>query len=278
MKLKEKTPGIAVKLLDFKFDLFSDHFNDKLVEFLTSDANVNMPVCQVKWERWQQTEFMEIRRILGMHKMTVPAGDGSDMPAPSLRGLKRSLSATHGEGEEEEDANDRHKEIEMERKRAWGDAQTHRKKWCSASSIKTDRLTKEHIDQWFQKQTAAHDFQGVPGKSHRVFVLSAERSWGVETGPTPWNTETPWSPSLEMIVEWLLERTGPSDALLVFDGRSESIREQLREKMRKARHLSDIWLVYSPRKEPATRKTIFSSRNREVGWISFPVARNCIQS
>ena len=50
--IKENTAGVAVKLLDFLFDLFSLCLDDKLSEFLTSDANVNLAVCQVKWEAW----------------------------------------------------------------------------------------------------------------------------------------------------------------------------------------------------------------------------------
>ena len=39
----------------------------------------------------------------------------------------------------------------------------------------------------------------------------------------------------------------------------------------KARHVSDIWIVYQPRREAGGRKVVFGSRNREVGWVSFPV-------
>ena len=42
--------------------------------------------------------------------MTVPASEGSEMPAASTRGLKRSLSAADDDGRDE-DANDRKKEI-----------------------------------------------------------------------------------------------------------------------------------------------------------------------
>ena len=73
---------------------------------------------------------------------------------------------------------------------------------------------------------------------------------------------------------WVLERQGPCDTLLVFDGRSSSIRATMERKMQNARHVSaDIWIVYKPRREAAGRKVVFGSRNREVGWVSFPVAR-----
>jgi len=97
-KMKEKTAGVAVKLLELLFDLFSQCLDDKLSEFLTSDANANKAVCQVRWEEWLQTELVEIRRTLSLHRMTVPASEGSEMPAASTRGLKRSLSAADDDG------------------------------------------------------------------------------------------------------------------------------------------------------------------------------------
>jgi len=73
-----------------------------------------------------------------------------------------------------------------------------------------------------------------------------------------------------------LGRKGPSDTLLVFDGRSSSIRATMQQKMQNARHVSDIWIVYQPRREAAGRKTVFASRNREVGWVSFPVSKSSV--
>ena len=40
-----------------------------------------------------------------------------------------------------------------------------------------------------------------------------------------------------------------------------------------ARHVSDFWIIYQPRREAKGRKTVFGARNREVGWVSFPVSR-----
>ena len=145
-RIKEKCAGVAVKLLEFMFDLFSQTLDDKLSDFLTSDANANQAVCQVKWEEWQQPDLAEIRRTLSLHRMTVPASECSQVPAASTRGLKRSLSAAADDGPGDEDVNDREKEIAKERAEAWGQAQALRRKWVSASCIKTDRMTKDHLD------------------------------------------------------------------------------------------------------------------------------------
>ena len=271
-RIKEKSAGVVVKLLEFMFDLFSQTLDDKLLDFLTSDANANQAVSQVKWEEWQQPDLVEIRRTMSLHRMTVPASECSPVPAASTRGLKRSLSAADDDGPGDEDVNDREKEIAKERAEAWGQAQAFRRKWVSASCIKGDRMTKEHLDNWWGKQTAANQFQGEPGKSHRLFVLSGER-WGPETGSAPWVDEPQPTASLDMALDWILERKGPCDTILVFDGRSSSIRAKMEKKMQSARHVSEIWIVYQPRREAKGRKTVFGSRNREVGWVSFPVSR-----
>ena len=79
-------------------------------------------------------------------------------------------------------------------------------------------------------QTAANQFQGEPGKSHRLFILSGER-WSPETGITPWVDEPQPTASLDMALDWVLERKGPCDTLLVFDGRSSSIRATMQQKI-----------------------------------------------
>ena len=216
---------------------------------------------------------MDIRRALSLHRMTIPASEVSDVPVASSRALKRCLSADEDEGPgDDEDVNNRAKEIAKERAEAWGQAQALRRKWATCTWIKAERLTKEKLDAWMQKQTAAATFEGTPGKSHRVFVLSGEK-WSPETGDTPWTDEPKATASLDMALEWLGDRKGPCDTILVLDGRSTSIRAKMARMMERARHVSDFWIIYQPRREAKGRKTVFGSRNREVGWVSFPVAR-----
>ena len=148
-RIKEKSAGIAVKLLEFMFDLFSQTLDDKRSDFLTNDKNRNQAPSQVKWEAWQQPDLVEIRRTLSLHRMTVPASECSHVPAASTRGLKRSLSAADDDGPGDEDVNDREKEIAKERAEAWGLATALRRKWMSASCIKGGRMTKEQLDNWW---------------------------------------------------------------------------------------------------------------------------------
>ncbi|CAK0824327.1 unnamed protein product [Prorocentrum cordatum] len=271
-KMKTHTAGGAAQLLQFFFDLFSQRFDESLREFLAADARVHQPVCQVKWEEWSQADFVEIRKALGLRRIAVPACEGSGAPAASTRGLRRSLSAAGDDGPDDEDVNDREKEIAQERAEAWNQAQALRSKRLTPSFMKADRMSKDNLDKWWETQTAALQFQGGPGKSHRVFVLSGER-WTYETGAAPWAEEPPSPDTLRVVLEWLLDRQDPCDALLVFDGRSSSIRATMQEVMRKARNVSDIWIVYQPKREAGGRRVVFGSRNREVGWVSFPAPR-----
>ena len=101
-------------------------------------------------------------------------------------------------------------------------------------------------------------------------MLSGER-WSPEASATPWSEDAPSTSSLEVVLDWLLQRLGPRDTLLVFDGRSASIRATIARKMQQARNSSEIWIVYRPRREAGGRKTVFASRNRETGWVSWPV-------
>ena len=136
-----------------------------------------------------------------------------------------------------------------------GQATALRRQWVTVSCIKTERMNKNDLDNWWGKQTAANQFQGEPGKSHRLFVLSGER-WSPETGATPWLDEPQAPASFDMALDWVLERKGPCDTLLVFDGRSSSIRAKMDQKMKSARYVSEIWIVYQPRREAKGRKTV----------------------
>ena len=86
----------------------------------------------------------------------MPGGEGFEMPVPTTRGLKRSLSAAGFDDDEDaEDANGREKEIAKERMEAWGQAQAARRKWVTASSVHADRMSGQHLDAWWVEQTAA---------------------------------------------------------------------------------------------------------------------------
>ncbi len=106
-------------------------------------------------------------------------------------------------------------------------------------------------------------------------MLSGEK-WNIEASESPWADEAEATASMGVALDWMLERKGACDTILCFDGRSSSIRALMEEKMAKARYSTDIWIIYQPRREAVGRKIVFAARNREVGWVSFPVARTNI--
>jgi hypothetical protein len=78
---------------------------------------------------------------------------------------------------------------------------------------------------------------------------------------------------LEVALDWVLERQGHCDTVLVLDGRSVAIRDLMQRKMARARHVNYFWVVYQPKRERGSRKVVFGSNNRGVGWASICVAR-----
>jgi hypothetical protein len=274
-RVQNVTAGVALQLLAFMYDLFSCNLdNQGFSKFVCNDANATIAVCQIKWEDWDDKNLMAIRRMLGTHRMTVSASESTDVPAITRRGLKRSLSWADGDECEGEDTNNRETEMTKERDGVWGEAKDRRRRFATASCcIQTERMSTDVLDKWWSKQKAALAFVGNPGKSHRVFVLSGEK-WDYEAGDSPWADEADASASLSVAIDWMLAKQGPFDVLLCFDGRSSKINDLMRVKLADARYCNDIWIVYQPRKEAAGRRVVFSARNREVGWVSFPVSRN----
>jgi hypothetical protein len=275
-RVKEMTAGVAVQLLEFMYDLFCCALdNHGFYKFLSNDANTNIAVCQIKWEDWDNASLVTIRRMLSLHMKTVSASEITDVPLASTRGLKRSLSWADGDEGEGEDANDRDiKEIAKEREEALRCGQTFRRNFLTTSCIKTklNKMSTDVLDKWWLTQSAARGFAGIPGKSHRVFVLSGEK-WDCEASDSPWADEAEATASMIVAIDWIMAKQGPFDVLLCFDGCSSKIRAVMQQKLAKARHSNDIWIVYQSRREAVGRKVVFAARNREVCWVSFPVSR-----
>ena len=182
-----------------------------------------------------------------------------------MRGLKRSLSAA-GLGDEDRDVDPTDPEVAKERADTWRQILAVARKWGTLTALKAEHLTKDTLDQWWARQKPAVEFAGKAGESHRVFLLSGEL-WALETGDAPWHEETEAIPSLTVVLDWLLDRTAATDTLVVFDGRSAAIRKVMEERISRA---------YQPRRASVRTPTIFGSRNREVGWVSFPISRTHI--
>ena len=73
----------------------------------------------------------------------------------------------------------------------------------------------------------------------------------------------------------MLAHSGPTDVLLICDGRSRTCHSELESLLESARHLSEIWVVYTPTPRLG-RKVKFGSDNRETALVSLLVARTLL--
>ena len=275
--MQDSTPPYALQLLDFLFDLFSDTLDESLQKFLTADANATRTVSQIRWEEWGEDRFKHVRRQLNMHRRTVPTDADDEAPAQSTRTLKRSLSqAEDDDDEDKQDAASRRKEVEKERQQTWSSVVRTRKGLAACTHLDpAGSSRKDALDKWWAAARVAKEFQGKPGSEHRVFIMSAEKL-EPESGQTPWLGEPEVTPVMSEVVDWMLERKGPCDAVVVFDGRSTSVRRMLDSKMNKGPNATEAWIIFKPRREPGVPQTLFGSRNRESAFVSLPVPKTGI--
>ena len=274
--MQKSTPPYAVHLLNFLFDLFSDSLDDVLQKFLTNDSNVATPVGKIRWEDWAQDEFKQIRRQLNLHRRTVPPDtDEAPPPAQSTRTLKRSLSQAEDDDEDNQDDASLRREVQKERREAWSGVVAKRRRVATCTYLETADSRKAALDKWWGAASVAKGFRGKPGSEHRVFIMSAEKL-EPETGQTPWVGEPQVTPVMMEVVDWMLERKGPCDTVVVFDGRSTSVRRMLDSKMNQEPNATEAWIIFKPRREPGVPQTLFGSRNRESAFVSLPLSKNGI--
>jgi hypothetical protein len=66
--------------------------------------------------------------------------------------------------------------------------------------------------------------------------------------------------------------TGPSDVIMLMDGRSRACRRKLEKVAGELRHLHEAWIVYKPTKRLG-RRVAFGADNKEMVLVSLPVSR-----
>lgn len=152
-----------------------------------------------------------------------------------------------------------------------------RKKFATVGHAKIS--TKAQAQSFFEKCGPVYQFVGKAGHAHRVFVFSADTFY--EAGPLaapqgkPWCTPPVWSATADPLLEFMLSQTGPSDILVLCDGRSKACRRKLDDYAEKARNVNEVWVIYKPTPRLG-RSVSFASENREMLWVSLPVNRTLI--
>jgi hypothetical protein len=109
----------------------------------------------------------------------------------------------------------------------------------------------------------------LPWQAHRLFVWSADVF--AESQDSPWSKPPSWSgEAARAAVEFIVGQKGPSDTLLVCDGRSRAVRRELETIMEAARYVTEIWVVYAPHAAPrAPGQLLF----RQQGGLAFEQLR-----
>ena len=120
------------------------------------------------------------------------------------------------------------------------------------------------------ESTPVYRFPGRPGEMHRVFVFSAELS--AEADQAPWASPAELAPHADSCLAFLQTQTGPSDVVMLCDGRSIACRRKCEEASNKMRNVHEAWVVYLPTKRLG-RRVAYGADTRETIIVSMPLCR-----
>jgi len=259
----------AQALLDFLFDLFAgDHDQDLLAWCGKMGKGAIALTSWCELEKGLRTKYEELTRQLGLHKSLISTSSAGAAPGQTSRSLKRSLSKGDDDDDEATTGDAREKEMRRERDETWKNVQAARKRLLGFSVNKNSRP--EDIQKWMEsRHPTVFQFKGEAGKSHRVFLFSAEL-FGVEQVDEPWQ-DCSSTTAYDAVMDYICAQNGPFDTLMVFDGRiGGQTRRDLSKKMDMSRNSTEIWIVYLESCRFG-RRAAWSQANRELGWLSFPV-------
>ena len=247
---KEYQNKVSQLLINFLYDLLSFHYDKHLAEGMKDTA-----VKDICWQDLNGLQALrEIHRTLQLHKT---AQELQQTGPPVTRELARFASEPSDPQDEEK---------KKERQAAWKDAQGQRRKFVHVGTSRC--ATKQQLQTAFEK-SSVYNFQGKAGESHRLFIFSAEL-WG-ETPTAPWGNSPDLS-GADVALSWVCSQTGPTDVVLLCDGRSRTCRKTLEEAAKDSRHLHEEWIIYKPTKRLG-RRVVFGADNKEMLLVSMPVPR-----
>jgi hypothetical protein len=208
----------------------------------------------------------ELSRALATTRAIATTADQAGPPA-SLRTLARRRS---GQNDEEVQKD------EEERKAVWQKTQALRRRSVTLDCVRTN--TVEGWQAAWRKCGAVRNFTGQLKETHRAFLLSADLI--TEVKDQPWSHITHSGGQLKPMLEFLLTMEGPTDFLLLFDGRSREARRAIEGATEKRPHGCEAWIVFAGktnrvREDSAmrSRKVLFGSKNMEMGLVFAPAPR-----
>ena len=259
-RMKAGLGKVGAQAVDLLVDIMGGVYDTNIKKF----AVATKPIHTLVWSEAEGSDALrELIRLLSVHKTVVSAKDcEGGPPEASGRVLKRYKS------EAEEESDSRAEEIKRERSEAWKHATIVRRKHATVGHCRWTNSPQLH--RYFEKCPSVFKFNGKVGEQHRVFVFSAECF--SEAQKTPWSSPVEWSEAADSAIDFMCAHSGAADVLLFCDGRSRSCRTKLESLISGARHVSELWIVYTPTPRLG-RKVTFGSDNRETAFVSLPVSR-----
>lgn len=254
-------PRAGVLFAEILRKLF-DNTYEKAVNALASENDMAAKIMSGDELQDLTRDLNEMMRAIHVAECVVPScGGGAGPPRASLRELVRHNSAP----EDQESA-------EAERADVWRRAQTQRKKLVTLGLVKNPK-DKTSYAEVFKKASAARGFKGEAGKSHRVFIVSADLM--NQCGKEPWlQASAPDNDMLEAATEFVLSQRDTFDVALAFDGSIKACRRSLEDSIGALPASAEFVMVYD--KAPNAcfqRRNFMSQRNVETGYVRMPMSR-----
>ena len=209
----------------------------------------------------------ETVRVLGQHRRVIRAELATSAPVPSTRTLKRyrSEEAQDPSGSAEQDAHN-------ERDAVWREVQARRRRFANVGLWLHPAV--ENLRALFTQAGPVADFAGRVGEAHRCFFFSHDVA--SEAGPAPWAGPAAWDPVSDVILQFMLEQTDPTDVLVMFDGRSRQARRRIEDCLADKPGAFEVWVIYKPcarSERTGGHRVSMASGTKEVAWILKPGAR-----
>ena len=249
---------LGKSLVDFYYDVMSGEHDEALAN------HVRCPKAgwkkAVDWRQWEVTGWSDIVRNLDMATMSVQVESCTAPSGP--RTLQRISSTMSDEDKEERLLR------EAERARAWTQAVASRQKLVEFVTPAT--WTEKGLQAAYER-SSAFTWQSSPGeRQHKVFLFSADLH--NEDAGAAWASLPIWKEQMHHSVRFMMSKQGQGELLAFADGRARSCRRELEKIVEQARNFSEVTIIYksSPR---LGRRVAWSSDNREMVYLSLPVAR-----
>lgn len=213
----------------------------------------------------------DLRELVRMLSNSVSSTVSADAAVPPV-GL-RQLCRVRSNPDTQEDAD----AAARERESVWKQAVGIRKRYATLSVLKAATL--DGYIASFKASGNVYGFKGVLNESHRLFVMSADLL--TEDGDKPWAALSPPSKdAIDAATGFFKVQTGPTDFILVLDGRQRETRRTIQDWAAGLKQPScEVFILYQGRPVRAgrTRKTFLTANLLETGIVVLPCPANKLE-